>query len=133
MAKQKRCRGCKRLRYTHRMRYGVCEECQPGRAVESGREKLRKAALAHAYELLEGDANEYALCCAVCGRIGVTRKLNVDHNHKTNEVRGVLCYRCNYGLSWFQDNPERMQAAAAYLAITPRYRLDFALGRCVPV
>jgi len=39
----------------------------------------------------------------------------VDHCHKTNKVRGLLCYRCNIGLGYFQDNPEITQAATNYL------------------
>lgn len=34
--------------------------------------------------------------CAICRRpFGDQRKANVDHNHKTGKVRGLLCYRCN--------------------------------------
>lgn len=34
--------------------------------------------------------------CAICRRpFGSKRKANVDHNHKTGRVRGILCYRCN--------------------------------------
>lgn len=35
--------------------------------------------------------------CALCQRpeSSFKRKLNVDHNHKTGKVRGLLCYRCN--------------------------------------
>jgi hypothetical protein len=34
--------------------------------------------------------------CAVCGGINKGgRKLAVDHNHKNNLVRGLLCSRCN--------------------------------------
>lgn len=33
--------------------------------------------------------------CAVCQRPPKTRKLAVDHDHKTKKVRGLLCHICN--------------------------------------
>jgi hypothetical protein len=35
--------------------------------------------------------------CAICRKdaTNFTRKLGVDHNHKTGQVRGLLCYHCN--------------------------------------
>jgi Recombination endonuclease VII len=35
--------------------------------------------------------------CAMCKKPGsaFSKKLSVDHNHKTNAIRGLLCYRCN--------------------------------------
>lgn len=35
--------------------------------------------------------------CGLCQKHESTfkHKLNVDHNHKTGQVRGLLCYRCN--------------------------------------
>lgn len=44
--------------------------------------------------------------CAICERPPKTRRLHVDHDHKTGEIRGLLCYRCNralpdyVGLEW---------------------------------
>ena len=40
---------------------------------------------------------------------------HLDHDHSTGELRGFLCQQCNTGLGNFQDNTERMEAAAAYL------------------
>lgn len=35
--------------------------------------------------------------CGLCEKLEsyFKHKLNVDHNHKTGQVRGLLCYRCN--------------------------------------
>ena len=33
--------------------------------------------------------------CAVCEILFEHRRINVDHDHKTGEVRGLLCYQCN--------------------------------------
>jgi Recombination endonuclease VII len=35
--------------------------------------------------------------CGVCGKAEseFKNRLAVDHNHKTGQVRGLLCYRCN--------------------------------------
>ncbi|GAG68680.1 unnamed protein product [marine sediment metagenome] len=36
-------------------------------------------------------------CCAVCGRhqSELKRRLDVDHNHQTDKIRGLLCNYCN--------------------------------------
>ena len=58
--------------------------------------------------------------CAICERPPKKRRLAVDHCHRTSTknkcvVRGLLCMRCNRGLAWFYDKPERFEAAATYL------------------
>ena len=39
-------------------------------------------------------------CCAICRkhRSEFDREFAVDHNKKTNEIRGLLCFYCNYKL-----------------------------------
>lgn len=58
--------------------------------------------------------------CAICGNQPNTggnngKILLVDHNHKTGEVRGLLCHRCNKMLSDAQDDPSILEAGAEYL------------------
>lgn len=42
-------------------------------------------------------------------------RLAVDHCHRTNAVRGLLCHDCNRGLGCFQDSIAKMERAISYL------------------
>ncbi len=54
--------------------------------------------------------------CAICGLKDKTgRALAIDHDHKTNLVRGLLCGSCNRGLGLFGDSYERLLEATKYL------------------
>lgn len=55
--------------------------------------------------------------CAICNKeippLGKGRHL--DHCHKTNVIRGILCTHCNFGLGNFKDNIESLSKAMEYL------------------
>jgi Recombination endonuclease VII len=51
--------------------------------------------------------------CAICK--GTEARLDVDHDHQTGRVRGLLCWRCNVLLGHAHDLPELLEAAAKYL------------------
>ena len=44
------------------------------------------------------------------------RKMMIDHDHNTNTVRGILCFRCNSGIGLFDDNPDVLLQASKYLS-----------------
>lgn len=55
--------------------------------------------------------------CAICKEHNdnLSVPLAVDHNHKTNIIRGMLCGNCNQGLGRFKDNIEFLKNAIKYL------------------
>jgi hypothetical protein len=62
--------------------------------------------------------------CAICRRAtGATRKLSVDHDHKTGLVRGLLCRPCNDLLGHLRDDVATAQRIAAYLIAPPARHL----------
>jgi len=46
---------------------------------------------------------------------GLPYQLAVDHCHKTNKVRQLLCSRCNRALGMIDDNIELMQKMIDYV------------------
>jgi predicted RNA-binding Zn-ribbon protein involved in translation (DUF1610 family) len=59
--------------------------------------------------------------CAICAKPieNIRRKMNIDHDHETNKVRGILCTGCNTGIGHLGDNIEGLQRALYYLENTP--------------
>ena len=58
--------------------------------------------------------------CGICDRNN--RPLCVDHCHRHNHLRGLLCGPCNSGLGFFEDSPELLLRAALYLLATGKPR-----------
>ena len=63
--------------------------------------------------LLESQNGVCAICKEKNGR--GTEKLAVDHNHKTNKVRGLLCFKCNVSLGYLAEDVERMNKMIQYV------------------
>ena len=63
-------------------------------------------------DMLKAQGNK----CAICGApLTNLTEACIDHNHKTGEVRGILCRFCNIVLGHYNDNPGILIKAAAYL------------------
>ncbi len=75
----------------------------------------------HQYEQLLEKQNWQ---CAICGKqfpnkldlyLELEKLPVVDHDHRTNVIRGILCGSHNSGLGFFQDSPELLRKAARYI------------------
>ena len=53
--------------------------------------------------------------CAICKEKPKGSRLAVDHLAGTDNVRGLLCNRCNLGLGHYRDDPDLLKAAIEYL------------------
>jgi hypothetical protein len=96
------------------------------RSLEQKREVRKKRFLKREYGIT---LPEYAQMlskqdgvCAICGlletrkhRNGVVWALSIDHDHKTNVIRDLLCSNCNALLGHAEDSVSYLKACIAYL------------------
>lgn len=61
--------------------------------------------------------NKQSGLCKICNRHQsvLKSKLCIDHDHVTNQIRGLLCKRCNSVLGLMEDNSKILLASANYL------------------
>jgi hypothetical protein len=113
----------KRLNY-HRDYYARTKERQLAKQAEkyaANPLKYKDATLRRLYGITLEQHGAMLLtqngACAICHSTTPDNNggWNVDHCHITGAVRGLLCNGCNVGLGHFNDNPEALEAAAAYL------------------
>lgn len=87
-----------------------------------GKESSRRAHLKRKFGITLEDFNKMLQiqdnCCAICGGTETHDKhgvLAVDHCHTTGKIRGLLCFKCNGGLGFFNDNKTSLINAIKYL------------------
>ena len=85
-----------------------CKECRASYRSETRRGQYRSMISDDKLK----DIIETVKECVICGS---EEDLVVDHCHKTNTIRGMLCNHCNRGLGHFRDDPELLEFARIYL------------------
>ena len=105
------CTGCgKRYHSTHLNKYYLCNYCTK-----------KKSHLKRKYNLSLEEYNQLLHkqddSCAICKRTMSTLPISlaVDHDHKTNRVRGLLCNACNAALGLLKDSKLLLNRALSYL------------------
>lgn len=87
------CRGCE-SNYKYKKRYGISFKL---------------------YLLLLKKQHYRCKICSILDTECRYKKLNIDHCHKTNKVRGLLCGNCNKAIGLLKDNLTLVVNAAKYL------------------
>lgn len=100
------------------------EDCRGSQCVPCASMKSHATMIAKTYGI---DAEDYTRLfklqggrCAICRAKPKSKRLAVDHSHKTGVVRGLLCSRCNHdllGAGW--DSMGMLLAAWHYLNTPP--------------
>jgi hypothetical protein len=58
--------------------------------------------------------NQDGICPLCLDPLG--RKVDIDHNHSTGEVRGLLCHRCNTMIGFVREDISILKRSITYLS-----------------
>ena len=91
------------------------EKRNPGRTKELHFKRKYGIDNARFQELLTAQDGKCAMCKMPHEPPNCQTSLDVDHDHSTKRVRGLLCQRCNKGLGLLQDSIAILSAGVEYL------------------
>jgi hypothetical protein len=100
-----------------------CKKCSGTKSkirYENYKDEHRNTQLKSDYKITLDEYNEILSKqnnkCAICGNAkNGNRRMCVDHNHSTGDIRGLLCGRCNLGIGSFTDDIDLLKKAIIYL------------------
>lgn len=80
--------------------------------------KAKYGLMKHDYEaMLQEQNGRCKICDALPTGLGVGKILEVDHCHKTNRVRGLICRRCNTAIAYLESEPSLLAKMVSYLQV----------------
>jgi len=100
----------------------ICKKCQYlyyKKTYKKRYECARSCELKRKYNLTLKEYNimfeEQKGLCAICKEPSIGRMLSVDHNHKTGQIRKLLCIRCNTLVGHFESRYDLVSKILKYL------------------
>lgn len=102
----------------------ICKECHKLYPKKRSHNYMRNYDLMKSYSITHDEYSSILLSqggkCAICeikesDLVGRKKYLCVDHNHKTGQIRGLICDKCNRGIGLLQDSIDVLQKAIVYL------------------
>ena len=115
----KLCNSKKSQNYYRRNRETCLQKARAYRGTKKGRRNTKAGNLRKYGLTIEQREEMYVNqkgICPICGDFVLNKNMQVDHNHKTGEIRSLLCARCNSLLGWIEPNPKLTQPALDYLS-----------------
>ncbi len=107
------------------------------KGIEEKRKHTKNSFLKRKYDITLDDYNKLFSnqkgACAICSvhQTKLRRPLDVDHDHVTGLVRGLLCSNCNTGLGLFKDNIITLSNVIRYLQNQARKNNSLEFGNMI--
>lgn len=83
------------------------------------RKQIQQRSRKYLYGITKDEVDRFYLqqngLCGICQQPLQYNKINVEHSHQYNEVRGLVHKKCNVAIGQFEDNVGLLQRAMNYL------------------
>lgn len=105
----------KRTKATERARFRARYHANKERERNRRFQKLYGITVAQRDEIIRQQDGKCAICADLLALQRGTNGANVDHDHRTGRMRGILCAPCNRSLGQFKDSVHILASALKYL------------------